>query len=219
MTGKLPIYDPIDHAIRLVEEERRRIARDLHDGPAQALTNLSMRLNLIQRLLISRPELANQEIDKINHGILQAVNEIRRLIYDLRPMAVDEVGVIAATRELCQRFAREWNCRIQVESDDAAYLRLSPAKQVIVYRMVTEMLHNVHKHADANQIQVKFVNANDTWRISVSDNGIGFHPGDVPSGRYGLIGLRERAELLGGTLEVDSTMGHGTTVTVDIPQA
>lgn len=218
MNPQLPVHDTIDHAIRLVEEERRRIARDLHDGPAQALTNLSMRLGLIQRLLGSRPEMAANEIDKVNSGILQAVNEIRRLIFDLRPIAIDEVGIIQATRELCHRFAREWGIRIMVESDEEAYSKLSPAKQVVVYRLVTEMLHNVHKHAEATQIHVKFTYTNNLWRICVHDNGRGFEPNKVPQGKYGILGLRERAMLLGGTVTIESLNGEGSTFTVEIPQ-
>jgi two-component system sensor histidine kinase DegS len=217
VTAHTPV-DPIDHAIRMVEEERRRIARDLHDGPAQALTNLSMRLNLIQRLLVNRPEMASSEIDKVNHGILQAVNEIRRLIFDLRPISIDELGVIQATRELCHRFAREWNVRIQVESDDATYFQFSAAKQMIVFRLITEMLNNVHKHAEATHIQVRFTYQPSAWRVSVTDNGKGFDTHAIPQGRYGILGLRERAELLGGTLRIESTIGEGSTFTIEIPQ-
>ncbi|GGJ05008.1 hypothetical protein GCM10010885_12690 [Alicyclobacillus cellulosilyticus] len=217
MTTDLPVHDWTDYGIKLVEEERRRIARDLHDGPAQALVNLSMRLEIIQQFFQTNPQMAMQELERANRRLISVVNELRRLIYDLRPVVIDEKGLVGAVADLCERAAQDWNLRATWEAPEGFVCPLSPAKQVGLYRLVQEAFNNVHKHAEASSVHVRMGVEAGHFFLEVRDDGRGFRPEDIPPGHYGLAGMRERAHVLGGTLEVKSQVGAGTTVTVRIP--
>lgn len=214
---ELPIYDQTDYGIKLIEEERRRIARDLHDGPAQALTNVSMRLDVIQRLLTTDPEMAMQEMIRTNSRIVAAVNDIRRLIYDLRPIAIDEVGLVPATEELARKFERDWHVAVEVRSAVEVTSDFAPAKQVALYRLIQEVLTNVKKHAEAHRVQIHFEKDLANIVISISDDGKGFDPTIIPAGHYGITGMKERAQFLNGNLEIHSTAGQGSLFVISVP--
>lgn len=213
----LPIYDQTDYGIKLIEEERRRIARDLHDGPAQALTNISMRLDVIRRLLTTDPEMAMQELVRTNSRVVAAVNDIRRLIYDLRPIAIDEVGLIPATTELCRRFEKDWHIAVDVDTADDVASDFAPAKQVALYRLLQELLNNVKKHAEAQSVRVDFRRDGAHITVSVTDDGKGFDPESIPAGHFGIAGMRERIDYLNGTLYIESVLGRGSTFVISIP--
>lgn len=212
-----PAFDPVDFGILLIEEERRRIARDLHDGPAQDLTNISMRLGVVERLITTDPELALSELDRTNSRIVAAINDIRRLIYDLRPVAIDEIGLASATMELCRRCERDWQIRFHIHIDESATTGLVPARQVVLYRLIQEVLNNVHRHAQADTVWIDMVRFGANLRIEIRDNGRGFRPDEVPRGHFGIVGMRERARYLGGDLEVESSPGAGSTFRVQVP--
>lgn len=214
---ELPVFDEMDATIRLLEEERRRFARDLHDGPAQGLTNISMRLDIIPRLLQTNPEMAVAELNRVNSRVVSVINEIRRLIYDLRPVAIDEVGLLSATREMVDSFDRDTKTSFQLEIAADVICNIAPAKQVAIYRLIQEILNNMNKHAEATLISVAFTRAGEDMVITVQDNGKGFDPAVIPEGHYGMLGMRERAEFLGGRLEVNSAPGSGSQFIVFVP--
>lgn len=213
----LPVHDRTDQGIRLLEEERRRIARDLHDGPAQALTNISMRLDVIRQLLTTDLDMATAELMRTNSRIVATVNDIRRLIYDLRPIAIDEVGLFTAAEELCARLAREWGLSIEISLPHGKECDMSPAKQVAVYRLLQEVLQNAHKHAQAQHITVTIKTIAEQWLLIVRDDGVGFSPDVIPEGHYGIVGMRERVSYLGGTITIDSTVGVGSQFMIAVP--
>jgi two-component system, NarL family, sensor histidine kinase DegS len=218
MTGDLPVYDTTDQGIRLIEEAYRRIARDLHDGPAQQLTNLSMRLDIIPRMMDNDPEMAKRELARINTNVIQTINEVRRLLFDLRPLAIDEIGLVKAVIELAEKFQRDYKLNVRVNVDTDISNWISPAKQVAVYRLVQEVLNNTKKHAQANVVEILFASTQDGQiEIQVKDDGKGFDPSKVSVGHFGLIGMRERAAYLGGILEIDSTIGEGSCFTIRLP--
>ncbi|MCL6446493.1 MAG: sensor histidine kinase [Alicyclobacillus sp.] len=217
VSPKLPVFDDTDAAIRLLEEERRRIARDLHDGPAQSLTNVSMRLDVISRLIQTNPEMALNEITRTNSRVVTAINDIRRLIYDLRPVAIDEIGLISATRELLRRSEQDWGIHFHMQVDPEVTDDFAPAKQVALYRLIQEVLHNVKKHAEASQVEIRMARQDRLLVISITDNGKGFDPNVIPHGHYGIVGMRERAQFLHGTLDIQSTIGEGSTFTITVP--
>ncbi|MDQ0188243.1 sensor histidine kinase [Alicyclobacillus cycloheptanicus] len=216
-SSDLPTFDPIDYGIRLIEEERRRIARDLHDGPAQDLTNISMRLDVVQRLLQTDTEMAMNELSRTNSRIVAAINDIRRLIYDLRPVAIDEIGLVSATVELCRRCERDWQIQFEVTADPGAAKGLLPARQIALYRLIQEVLQNVKKHAQAQLVTVTISRVSSRLEIEIKDNGKGFNPSEVPDGHFGIVGMRERAAYLGGVLEIESTPGQGSTIRILVP--
>jgi len=214
----LPVFDQTDHAIRILEEERRRIARDLHDGPAQVLTNISMKLDIIGQMIDGNPEMAKVQINQLHKRVGAVVNEIRHLIYDLRPIAVDEVGLLEATKELCRQSEKNWGTPISLSiHDDLLSSAVAPAKQVAIYRLIQEILNNVKKHAKASNIKVALKNDSANLIVEIQDDGVGFDPGYIPPGHYGLIGMKERATFLGGTLRITSEIGHGSTFVIEVP--
>ncbi|KPV42764.1 histidine kinase [Alicyclobacillus ferrooxydans] len=215
--GDLPIFDQTDHGIKLIEEERRRIARDLHDGPAQAITNVSMRLDIIRRLLQTQPALVEEEVDRLQQKVRVLVSDVRRLIYDLRPVAVDEVGVLQATLQLCERNQHDWNLKIEVSVQEDVSLDIAPARQVAIYRLIQELLNNVHKHAEATNVKIAFSQSKSDLIIQVADNGKGFDPDLIPEGHYGLAGMKERIEYLDGTFLIESAPGTGARFEIRLP--
>ncbi|QSO50997.1 sensor histidine kinase [Alicyclobacillus curvatus] len=215
--GDLPIFDQTDHGIKLIEEERRRIARDLHDGPAQAITNVSMRLDILRRLMDSQPDLAAEELDRLQQRVRVLVSEVRRLIYDLRPVAIDEVGVVQATVQLCERNQHDWEIPIRVDVSDDISPSIAPARQVAIYRMIQELLNNVHKHAEATEVVVSFQQLDKDLVVRVIDNGKGFHPDSIPEGHFGIAGLKERVAFLSGELTMHSEPGAGSTFEIHLP--
>jgi len=215
-SGDLPIFDLTDQGIKLVEEERRRIARDLHDGPAQSLTNVSMRLDIIQTMMSTNPEMAKAELSKINSRVVSLVNEVRRLIYDLRPVAIDEIGLIQSVRDLARKYAAESKLEIRVDADAQVY-PVPPARQIAVFRLVQEILNNVRKHAQASSTTISFTTDGHDLHVRVEDDGIGFDPGLIPSGHYGIIGMKERVAYLRGTMVIQSEAGKGSVFTIQLP--
>ncbi|RIV21877.1 sensor histidine kinase [Alicyclobacillaceae bacterium I2511] len=216
--GNLPVADQTDYGIKLVEEERRRIAQELHDGPAQAITNVSMRLDIIRHMLHTHPELVEGELVRLNSRVVALVNDIRRLIFDLRPIAIDEMGLVRATQELCQRSQDEWGIAIEVHAQGVQEIQsLTPAKQVALYRMVQEALTNIYRHAQARKAWVDFMVDAGTLEVSVRDDGRGFRNDNGTKGHYGLTGMRERAAYLQGSVLVETSPGQGTTCHIQIP--
>jgi two-component system sensor histidine kinase DegS len=214
----LPVHDQTDHGIRILEEERRRIARDLHDGPAQVLTNISMKLDILEVLIDMDPDMAKTQVKDLQKKVNAVTNEIRHLIYDLRPIAVDEVGLIEATKALCIQYEKNWHIPVLLSvPDDMVSEGIAPAKQVALYRLIQEILNNIKKHAKAKNIEVVFSYDNDNLTISIKDDGIGFNPTHIPPGRYGILGMKERATYLGGTLDIDSVLGEGSMFTIRVP--
>lgn len=215
--GDLPIFDQTDHGIKLIEEERRRIARDLHDGPAQGITNISMRLDIVRRLLDSQPNLATEELERLQQRVRTLVNEVRRLIYDLRPVAIDEIGVFKATIQLCERNQQDWGIPINVHVGENVSLDIAPARQIAIYRLIQELLNNVHKHAEASSVEVSLRQLENNLILTVSDNGKGFNPDNIPEGHFGIAGLRERVAYLNGDLSIESRLGAGSTFLIQLP--
>ncbi|KPV43428.1 sensor histidine kinase [Alicyclobacillus ferrooxydans] len=215
--GELPTYDHMDLGIRLLEEERRRIARDLHDGPTQMLTNISMRLELLDHMMDTNPGAAKQELSRINNQVIQSINAVRRLLFDLRPIAVDEVGLIKAVEQLVEKYAREYELPVSLEVKHDIGRALSPAKQVALYRLIQEILNNIKKHAAATQITITFEQVGQSGVVSISDNGKGFDPSNIPAGHYGIVGIRERAAYMNGSLDIVSHIGRGSVFSVSVP--
>lgn len=214
----LPVEDNIDHGIRLIEEERRRIARDLHDGPVQALTTISMRLDLLEAMMDQDPTLAKQQIRQLRNRIISAISEIRQLLYDLRPVAMEEVGLLESVRNLCEQLERtsRMRCEMQLQCEAKA-LTMSPARQMVVYRVIQELLNNARKHSQASLVRVALGAEHGRAVIEIQDDGIGFDATRVPAGHYGLEGIRERIAFLGGALIVDTAPGQGSRFTIQIP--
>lgn len=202
--------------MRILEEERRRFARDLHDGPVQVLSNTSMRLDMLGQLLKVDTILAEEEIRRMHRRLVQATTEIRQLIYDLQPVAVDAMGLGAALTGLSRRVEKDWGIPITVTvSGDGP--SLGSDEEMMLYRAVQEALINAAKHAGAHTIHVLLEQHRDCTTCVVADDGKGFDPSQPVAGHYGLGNMAERMRLVGGSSSLETAVGNGTRVTFSVP--
>lgn len=195
--------------LRAQEHERARIARDLHDEANQALTGVVLRL---QATAQNAPPELREELRQTREAAAQAMDELLRLARELRPAALDDHGLAAALRTKVADFAAQTGLAADLAIEPGALDGLSAEQQVVVYRIVQESLSNVAGHADAQGVHLLVTREAATTVVRVVDDGAGFRPEAVPAGAHGLLGMRERAGLAGGTLHVRSRPGAGTTI-------
>ena len=198
------------------EDERRRIARELHDDISQQLTALALKLETASRDAETRATLA-----PARQLVNTMIDGLHRVIYDLRPSVLDDLGLLAAIRTYARTHLEPLGIAIHCEFPDDIPA-LSPEATTAIYRVVQETLTNVMRHAHAEAVQVACAVSGGTLTIEVEDDGIGFDPASMINPRstgqgLGLLGMRERLSLLGGRLEIDAAPGSGTRVAVSVP--
>lgn len=208
--------------IKAQEEERRRVAREIHDSPAQSLANLVFRLEVCEKLLAAErlPELRG-ELAELKGLIKGSLQEVRKIIFDLRPMALDDLGLVPALRRYLEGLEEREGLVVNL-AVFGQEVRLASAVEVGLFRIIQEALHNVSKHARAASARVTLTYGQEQLLLSVRDDGRGFDLREVErggraGGHFGLISMRERAELLGGRFEVKSAPGQGTRITLAVP--
>ena len=205
-----------------LEAERERLYRDVHDGPAQVLANAIFDVEYLERIAERAPlEVRNTfrtELATLKTQFRASLDAVRAMIYDLRPPELSELELAEAMRN----YASEWEsrCGIKVLATlDTTATELPPQHELAVYRVLQEALQNVHKHANATTVGVVWQRAPTSWALHVTDDGSGFDL--VKAARraksVGLLSMRERAELIGGSLQVQSMPGKGTAVTLLVP--
>ncbi len=201
------------------EEERRRISRELHDGLGPSLAAIGNRLRACQRMVRTEPQRAETELGEVVNGLKGHIQEIRGLIYELRPLALDQLGLVGALQQQVERFSQETG--MQVSFSASVETRLDPLAEVTVVRVVQECLSNAQEHAGQSQVEVRLQDVGSGLEVKVSDNGPGFDLQEEASSAggkgVGLASMRERADLLRGTLSVRSSPGHGCEVVLFIP--
>jgi len=204
--------------IEAQEEERKRLSREIHDGPAQMLAHVMMRSDLLERICREKgPDATIQELRDFKKMVRSALYEVRRIIYDLRPMALDDLGLIPTLRKYLQT-VEEYNKVTKISFVHFGQeKRLPPRFEVAIFRLIQESVQNALKHAEPTEIQVKIEMTNNYIFIIVKDNGKGFDTSVKKENAFGLIGMKERVDLLEGKLEIRSKIGAGTVVTIQIP--
>ncbi|MDR7245429.1 sensor histidine kinase [Priestia megaterium] len=205
--------------IEAQEEERKRLSREIHDGPAQMLANVMMRSELIDRIYRERSaKEAMEEIRDLRKMVRSALYEVRRIIYDLRPMALDDLGLIPTLRKYLDTIEdyNEGKPRITFISIGQEK-RTASKLEVALFRLVQEAVTNALKHADATEIQVKIEFNNEHAILLVKDDGCGFNQEEKKENSFGLIGMKERVDLLDGTISVHSKIHQGTLVMIKVP--
>lgn len=200
--------------LRAQEVERARIARDLHDEANQALTGVLLRL---QATTQNAPEDLRPELRETQRAATQAIEELLRLARELRPAALDDHGLAAALRTKVSDFSRQTGVHAELDLAGTDVEHLDSDEQIVVYRVVQESLSNVAQHAGAEHVRVAFTHEDGRTIARVQDDGRGFHA--EPSEGHGLMGMRERAALAGGSLDVRSVPGSGTTVELRLRSA
>ncbi|MFE4809794.1 sensor histidine kinase [Peribacillus simplex] len=204
--------------IEAQEQERKKLSREIHDGPAQMLANVMMRSDLIERVQRERgPDEALVEIRSLKVMVRNALYEVRRIIYDLRPMALDDLGLVPTLRKYLQT-TEDYNNGVNLNFVNLGQVKRLPSDmEVALFRLVQEAVQNSLKHADPKQIQVKLSISKEMVTVVVKDDGKGFDSSIQKEGSFGLVGMRERVELLEGEMTIDSQPGAGTLVFIQVP--
>ncbi|MGL4819074.1 MAG: sensor histidine kinase [Bacilli bacterium] len=203
--------------LELQEEERKRISREIHDGPAQMIANLLLRSELLERIYREKgAEEAITETRALRAQVRGSLHEVRRIIYDLRPMALDDLGLIPALKKYLKNI-EEYN-KIPIKFiSNTSNKRVEGPMETALFRIIQEAVQNTLKHARASQIAVKVDVTDDTVYLVIRDDGVGFDPELKKDGSFGLKGIQERVELLRGTVAIQSGAGSGTSVIVKVP--
>ena len=208
-------------SVQVQEEERKRIARELHDGIGQIFTALALGLSGVEETMPRDPALARKQIGNLKDLAVRAISELRQLVADLRPAQLDDLGLVPALHWL----ADEWRDRLHMDvrvQITGQRRRLSPEMETVLFRITQEALTNVAKHAKAQHTVVKLAFHDGQVELVIEDNGIGVTPEQMNRRQvrhqgWGLAGIQERAALVGGTFDIDSAPGRGTRLTVHIP--
>ncbi|MGE5373241.1 MAG: sensor histidine kinase [Solirubrobacterales bacterium] len=206
--------------IQAQEEERKKIARELHDGPAQGLASLIMRMDWIDRIWDQDREKARQEMNQLKAMARENINEVRRVIFDLRPVSLDELGLVPALRDYLGEYEAKHALAVHFQLVGQER-RLESTLEVALFRLVQEALTNVKKHAGVTEATVKLETSPEMVTVIIRDEGQGFDPEVIHKqrGHYGIIGMKERVEFFGGEIKVNSKPGHGVQVTIKLPLA
>ncbi len=210
-----------DYSLRIIEaqeEERKRLSREIHDGPAQMMANVLLRSDLIERTYREKgPELAFQEIKSLKEMVRDALTEVRRIIYDLRPMALDDLGLIPTLRKYLET-TQEYNKGIKLSFEsNGNEVRLPGNYETAIFRLVQEAITNAVRHGKASEIEVKVEWLKTHVNMIVKDNGTGFDQSIVKNQSFGLLGMKERIELVNGEFFINSSPGNGTMLMFQIP--
>ena len=215
----------IVRVIQAQEEERQRLARQMHDGPAQSLTNFILQAEICQRLFDRNPARAAEELDNLKNVASITFQKVRDFIFDLRPMMLDDLGVIPTVRRYVDSF-REKN-DIQIKLDILGEeRRLQTHREVMIFRGIQELMGHARDYANANEISIRLDIGNNVVKVVVDDNGRGFDTESAFSNEeshsqdpriQGLITLKEKFELIRGSVSIVSGETDGTSVRIELP--
>ena len=218
--GDKQFRDASRQVFQIIEEERMRIARDMHDGPAQSMANLVLQAEILERLLDRNPKQLVTELAEFKNSVRNALEETRQLIFDLRPMTLDDLGLVPTLRKFIKEYGDRYGLatRFNVVGQER---RLPGNTEGVLFRIIQEALTNVHKHARAKMAEVTMNLQPSRVSVTVKDDGQGFDVARTEANLHknknlGLLSMRERAELEKGTLEIRSQPGRGTEVKVEI---
>ncbi|MCS7350750.1 MAG: GAF domain-containing sensor histidine kinase [Anaerolineae bacterium] len=211
-----------ERLVEVEEEARRRLARELHDGPTQSVAALAMRLNFLQKLFQHDPAQLPSELAKAEQMARQAVQELRQFLFRLRPLILESQGLVAALTHLAERLQEIEPFAIHVEVDPAVDQKLDPNAKGLVFSIVEEAVNNARKHAEPQNVWIRMRIEGDQLQVSVEDDGVGFDPQALRAdygrrGSMGMLSMMERAGLLRGEFWVESAPGQGTRVRLQIP--
>jgi len=212
-----------ERMIEIQEQEHRKLARDLHDGPTQSMAAIAMRLNFARRLLERDPKATADELSKIEELARRTTKEIRHMLFTLRPLELESQGLIGALKAMAEKTHETYNQNVVVEAEENVISELEMSKQTIIFYIAEEAINNACKYAQANHIWVRMKDYDkDLVMLEVQDDGVGFDKSNVESsyeqrGSLGLKNMNERAEMVNGIFRLDSAIGKGTTIRVLIP--
>ena len=206
--------------IRAQEEERRRVAREIHDGPAQSLANIVMRAEYCLKLMDLEPEKVREELNELMWLVGNSLEDVRKIIFDLRPMSLDDLGLLAALKRYIEQFMNDNDMYVELNVSGREK-RLDASLEIALFRIIQESLSNVWKHSGAPDAVINITYEEKRIQLTVRDAGKGFDPEQVQQEKrmtsFGITGMGERVQLLKGTLDIVASPGRGTQVNVVIP--
>ncbi len=206
--------------IEAQEQERQVLSRQMHDGPAQSLTNLILQAEICERLFDIDPEQARAELANLKNAVAATFQKVKGFILNLRPMMLDDLGLIPTLRRYVDSFANNTGVltRLLVIGKEQ---RMVSYKEVTIFRLVQELLNNAYEYGHASNIQINLDVGDELVRVSVEDDGSGFELTEAlaspDADRLGLATMRERVEMLGGQMHFDSGLGRGTKASFELP--
>ena len=207
----------VEMLVNAQETERQRLSRQMHDGPAQALSNFILQTEIAMRLMDVDAAQARDELNNLKTSAMGTFQKVRNFIFELRPMMLDDLGLAPTVRRYGDAFKEQAGLDIGV-TITGHERRLEPYLEVMLFRAIQELLGNAARHSQANLVKINLDLGEDRIRVSVDDNGKGFDPDSIQqSNSLGLKLIRERAEMLGGSFEIDSALGKGTRILFAVP--
>ena len=206
--------------IKAQEEERRRVARDIHDGPAQLMANIVMRAEFCLKLMDVDHNKVREELHDLQNLVRQSLQDVRKIIFDLRPMVLDDLGLVPAVRRYAEDFQAQYDLPVEIVVIGTAR-RFPITIEVALFRILQECLSNIRKHARANRIMIKVEILTGKINVVVKDDGIGFNLDQIKNAGkrecFGLLGMRERTQILKGEITINSSHGQGSVISVSVP--
>ena len=201
-----------------VLEERARLAREIHDTLAQQLTGIVIQLEAAQALVSRDPDRSVPALASAQELARAALAEARRSVWDLRPAPLTSTGLVAAAEAEVERFRRRTGIAARLRAERMSPPpALRPQAEVALLRITQQALANIAAHSGATRVNVRFRHVDSHVELTVRDNGHGFDTSALPAGSFGILGMAERVRVVGGTFEVESAPGRGTTITVRLP--
>ncbi len=211
--------------IRAQEEERLRVSRELHDGPAQDVANLMMETSIVERMVDMDPDDAKMNLQAHRRHLKECLHSIRQIIFDMRPMSLDELGLVSAVEQLVRQLHDRLMLEVQL-SVDGAEIPVAPHVKIGLFRIIQEGLNNIIRHAKTKRASLRLLFTEAAISVLIEDNGCGFNLEEIPSnsdpekpddGHFGLLGMKERAVIIGAQFSVTSLPGQGTKVHLRLP--
>ncbi|MCK6578999.1 MAG: GAF domain-containing sensor histidine kinase [Anaerolineae bacterium] len=204
------------------EEARKKLARDLHDGPTQGVAAIAMRMSYIQKLYQKSPKEVPEELKKVEELARKTTKEIRHMLFTLRPLVLETQGLSAAFNQLAEKLYEMHKQAVSVRIEGDVEDFLDQHQQGTIFYVVEEAVNNARKHAQAKMISISARRQDDAAIIQIADNGVGFNVEETQAGydkrgSLGMVNMRERAELLDGTISIDSVRGRGAVITLIVP--
>jgi signal transduction histidine kinase len=212
-----------EHTLHVEEMERRRISRELHDEAGQSLVCMRLQLEMAEADLPAELGAVRQQLTEVRDLTEKTILDIRRLIADLSPAVLEQLGLGAAVRQLVNRFRKAYPCKVALEVGDLT--EVPPKAQIVTYRLLQECCNNVAKHSSATRVNISLTSADGVLKLTVRDNGVGFRREEALGKHksFGLAGMSERVALLGGRFEVRSEPAagrnrkRGTEIRIELP--
>jgi two-component system, NarL family, sensor histidine kinase DegS len=208
--------------IKAQEEERQRVARDIHDGPAQSMSNVVLKAEICERLIDVDIFKAKYELNNLKKIVRESLQDVRKIIYNLRPMSLDDLGLIPTLQRYVGTFQDDTGISVSLKAK-GLYDDIRPVISLTVFRIVQEALSNIKKHANAQNAVVNLEFSETELKLYIYDDGKGFDTekikvrSDDIDGGFGLFSMRERIDLLSGEIKINSEPGKGTRLNITIP--